>query len=583
MRLTEALRINQQPAPSSGKRRNIVLTCGFTPLHLQTLLKAHLRVRFPDQDAEVTVGLFGDLEGNLARAASQAGDGAFVPIEWGDVDERLGLRSSAGWSESMLEDIVPQARQRLQRLAAGVTALAKRMPVAVTAPTLPLPPLSYLPPSQTGAFELQLQASLLEFLNRICGVSSLRLVSDSTLALRSPITERRDVKMELLAGFPFSVHHADVMAELAVECLFPPTPKKGLITDVDDTLWCGILGDAGIEGVSWCLDQHSQIHAVYQQLLASLAESGVLIAIASKNDPKVLKEALGRADLLIREKDVFPVEASWSAKSEAVGRILKAWNIGADSVVFIDDSPMELAEVAEKYTGMECLRFPPDDPAGVLKLVYKLRERFGKSEIRDEDRLRLQSLRSRALLPDAQSAEASADFVARLQANLVFEFRARGNDARALELVNKTNQFNLNGRRYTESDWTAYFERPGAFLLTVSYQDRFGPLGKIAALLGRVQPDEEHPQQVQIDAWVMSCRAFSRQIEFQTLQQVYKRFGVDRVSLGFEKTDRNGPLQEFFARFVPDIAERNFDLDSATFQLRCPELYHEVIQRADNE
>jgi hypothetical protein len=187
MRLTEALRINQQPAPPSGKRRNIVLACGFTPLHLQTLLRAHLRSRFPDYDAEVTVGLFGDLEGNLARAAAGAGDGALVPIEWSDVDERLALRSSAGWSESMLEDIVPQARQRLQRFASSLTGLAKRMPVVVIAPTLPLPPLSYLPPSQMSAFELQLQASVLEFLTSICGVRGLRLVSDSMLALRSPI------------------------------------------------------------------------------------------------------------------------------------------------------------------------------------------------------------------------------------------------------------------------------------------------------------------------------------------------------------------------------------------------------------
>src|SRR5581483_1703108 len=228
MRLTEALRINQQPAPSNGKRRNVILPCGFTPLHLQTLLKAHLRIRFPEDDTEVAIGLFGDLEGNLARAINQPADGALVPIEWSDVDERLGVRSSAGWSERILEDIVQQGSEKLQRLASSLVALTKQMPVAVIGPTLPLPPLSYLPPSQIGAFELRLRANLLEFLNAICGTGGLRLASDSALALRSPVAARHDVKFDLVAGFPYSVAHADAVAAVGVECLFPPAPKKGL-------------------------------------------------------------------------------------------------------------------------------------------------------------------------------------------------------------------------------------------------------------------------------------------------------------------------------------------------------------------
>src|SRR5476651_1321213 len=89
-------------------------------------------------------------------------------------------------------------------------------------------------------------------------------------------------------------------ASLAVECLFPPVRAKGLITDLDDTLWQGILGDAGAAGVAWSLDAHAQPHALYQELLASLAEAGILIAVASKNDPALVEEAFARPDLLLR-------------------------------------------------------------------------------------------------------------------------------------------------------------------------------------------------------------------------------------------------------------------------------------------
>jgi FkbH-like protein len=382
------------------------------------------------------------------------------------------------------------------------------------------------------------------------------------------------VKVELHAGFPYTIAHAGAVAELALECLFPAAPKKGLISDLDETLWKGILGDVGVSGVSWCLDSHSQVHALYQQLIASLAESGVLVAIASKNDPELVRKAFQRSDILLKEADVFPIESNWGAKSESVGRILKAWNISADSVVFVDDSPMELAEVAEQHPGIECLRFPSDDPSGIIELLNQLRARFGKSEIREEDHLRLQSLRSSAALQQSQTAEASADFLARLNAKITLEYSNAPKDGRAFELVNKTNQFNLNGRRYSESEWQTYFRAPGAFMVTASYEDRFGPLGKIGVLGGRCELGT-----VLVDMWVMSCRAFSRHIEFQMLDRLYKKFGVTRIGFSYHPTDSNGPLQEFFGRFFPaGLDQERLDLAAAMFEQSRPQLFHQVIE-----
>jgi FkbH-like protein len=569
MRLGEALQIVGKAA--TGRRSLVHLLCGFTPLHLETFVKAYLRLRFPEDALAVETGLYGDLEGNIQGARTSGGEGAIAVIEWGDLDPRLGYRSSAGWDAQTLEDIAPQIGEKCRRLEEHLAALARVMPVAVIAPTLALPPLTHLPPNQTSAFELRLNAILIGFLERVCQQKGIRLLNASTLATASDPAARHDFKMDLATGFPYSLQHADALAERCVSCLFPQAPKKGLITDLDNTLWKGILGDVGVEGVSWSLEDGAQAHALYQKTLASLAESGILVAVASKNDPGLVETALGRTDLLLTPERIFPVEAGWGAKSEAIGRILKTWNIGSDSVVFVDDSPMELAEVLEKYPGIGCLPFPTGDPAAILALVKQLRMRFGKESVREEDRLRLQSLRAATTLESEAAAEASPDFLSRLNAELTME--SSEEDPRAFELVNKTNQFNLNGVRYSESEWKSRIQRPGAFLTTVSYKDRFGPLGRIA-VLGGYREDER----LLIDIWVMSCRAFSRHIEFQVLKQLFAQSQASMIRFVFKPTERNGPLQSFFGRFfsADRMAAPELDLSTDVFAESCPPLFHKV-------
>src|SRR5207248_6984173 len=136
----------------------------------------------------------------------------------------------------------------------------------------------------------------------------------------SPPAERRDVQAEILFGFPYRPAHAAAVAELLTELLKTPAPKKGLITDLDDTLWAGLLGEVGADGVSWDLDHRSQLHGLYQQTLGALADAGVLIGVASKNDAARVHEAFRRRDLLLRRERVFPFEIHWGAKSESVAR-----------------------------------------------------------------------------------------------------------------------------------------------------------------------------------------------------------------------------------------------------------------------
>jgi len=216
-----------------------------------------------------------------------------------------------------------------------------------------------------------------------------------------------------------------------------------------------------IEGIGWDLDHHAQVHGLYQQMLASLAGMGVLIGVASKNDPQLVEEVFSKAGLILPQSRVFPIVANWGPKSASVTQILKAWNISADSVIFVDDSPLDLAEVKAAHPGIECLRFPKEEDRA-YELLGSLRDLFGNDTISSEDSIRLDSIRTTHTVASQLEAVSPESFLQQAGGRLSLSF-SKNPDPRALELVNKTNQFNLNGKRHTESSWNAYLSDPEVF------------------------------------------------------------------------------------------------------------------------
>jgi len=424
-------------------------------------------------------------------------------------------------------------------------------------PTLPLPPLFHAPGFEASGAELALDDMLAAFASELQALPSVRLVNARRLAEESAPAQRFDLKSDLLNGLPYTLSHADAVGSALSQLLLPAPPKKGIITDLDDTLWSGLVGEIGPDNISWDLASHTAVHGLYQKLLAALAEEGVLVAVASKNDAAVVQEAFQREDMLIPASALFPIEVHWDAKSGSVGRILKSWNIAADSVVFVDDSPLELAEVAAAHPGMECI------PFGGYEMLRRLRDLFGKSSLSAEDSLRASSIRR---APDFQTGSSSEDFLKSLNAIVSFDFPEEP-DARSLELVNKTNQFNLNGIRYTEAEWAKKLLLNDSVFAAVSYEDKFGPLGKIAVLQG-----QQRGRRLHLHVWVLSCRAFARRIEHQCLRMLFDRYAVDAIEFAFARTAKNGPLLEF----LNAVSAAEGLLTREQFQQCCPPLYHAV-------
>jgi FkbH-like protein len=579
MKLAEALKLVNAAAPPDAERFTVYLACGFLPLHLTTFLAAHLRLRLPARAVEIQTGLYGDLPGNLAQLAKSGMHAGAVVIEWSDFDPRLGLRRLGGWGPGVLPDIeatVQGSTAQLLKLLEATSQSMSAIPVALCLPTLPLPPISFQPNSQSALAQLLLEQTLADFALSAAQLPQVKIVSRPRLDAVSPVADRLDVKSELATGFPYRTTHASSVAELLAALIQPSPPKKGLITDLDDTLWRGLVGEVGVARISWELDQHSHIHALYQQLLGALAESGVLLAVASKNDPALVSETLRREDLLLPRDRLFPVEVNWNPKSQSVGRILAAWNINPDAVVFVDDSPMELAEVKANYPAMECLLFPRDNDQAGYELLEKLRDLFGKQEILAEDAIRVASLRSGSEFQKMghESSQTLETFLAQVEAELTLGPVTIADGAgapRAFELVNKTNQFNLNGRRLSDAEFQAALQRPGAVSLLVGYADKFGPLGKIAVVLGQVEASV-----LKIDTWVMSCRAFSRHIEYKCLEYLFESLNVTEIGLEFEPTPRNGPLREFLSQFCDGELTPPLRIQRETFMSKKPRLAQKI-------
>jgi FkbH-like protein len=255
-----------------------------------------------------------------------------------------------------------------------------------------------------------------------------------------------------------------------------------------------------------------------------------------------------------------------------VGRVLEAWNVGADAVVFVDDNALEREEVNRAFPTMRCLEYPTKDDDRLLELLATVHADFAKTTIGEEDHLRLASLRvahERAASAPAVSPE---ELLADVDAQITFELGVC--DQRTVDLLNKTNQFNLNGRRIDQSVKAKRAVAPGEFLLGVSYRDKFGPLGKIAVVHGR-----SYETEAEIDFWVMSCRAFSRRIEHHTLHWLFERTGAVSLRFDFVPTERNGVLRDFLAPIAEQTDDGTMSVARETFTSLCPTLYASVDVR----
>jgi FkbH-like protein len=311
---------------------------------------------------------------------------------------------------------------------------------------------------------------------------------------------------------------------------------KVLVTDLDGVVWAGLAADDGIDGIGFGPEGRGYRHFAYQTLLARLRREGTVLAAVTRNDPEVAREPIRSGRMVLKEDDFVAIMASYHPKSAQIRELSRQLNLGLNSFVFVDDNPLELSEVSQQLPDVRCVRFPENEES-MPSLLSELSNRFARRELTAEDRERTEMYRRRleGIAPvDAEGADLTA-FLAGLEMQLTLHDRRTGDRTRAVQLINKTNQFNLNGRRWSDEEIAELLER-GGHLYGASLSDRSGSHGEILVLM---MSDD-----LVVEAFVMSCRVFQRRVEHAFLCTIFDR-GVAPRAMRLGATPKNGPFREF--------------------------------------
>lgn len=367
----------------------------------------------------------------------------------------------------------------------------------------------------------------------------------------------RDDRLWYLGRIPFS---ADAQRELGaalarhLRALTTP-PRKCLVLDLDNTIWGGVIGEDGLDGIKLGESYPGNVFKAFQRYVLDLRARGILLAVASKNNPEDALEALGHHDDCLLRPEVFAaLEISWDDKVSALRRIAAELNIGVDSLVFFDDNPVERAWVADLLPEVLVVDVPKDpmgyiaalDASGAFDLTALSHEDRRRAEMYTQDKAR-----QVAVTEQPHSIE---EFLESLQMKAIVGVVDADSIGRVAQLLSRTNQFNLTTRRHTATDVEKMIAS-GAICLYLRIEDRFGDLGLIGAAL--CVPSALDGAWV-IDTLLLSCRVIGRRVEDLLLAVLAERVRAagGRTLIGeYLPTRKNRQVAELYpSRGFQEIA-----------------------------
>lgn len=362
-------------------------------------------------------------------------------------------------------------------------------------------------------------------------------------------SEAVDPKLWYLAKSPFSNQTLKAAAQdisWAVAGIFGRA-KKVIVLDLDDTLWGGIIGDIGWEKLR--LGGHDAVGEAFvdfQKNLKALTQRGIILAVVSKNTESVALEGIDKhPEMILRRKDFSGWRINWKDKASNVAELLQELNLGMQSAVFIDDNPVERARVREAFPEI----LVPEWPTDKLRYSKALSELccFQTPSISEEDRSRTSMYvaeQERGSLKQAMTS--MDDWLKSLEQRVTFEMVSPSNFERTLQLLNKTNQMNLQTRRLTESELKSWLKEPGHHMWTCRVLDKFGDSG-ITGIIGL----SEEKNEAVVSDYVLSCRVMGRRVE-ESLIYVAATFaskqGLKKLTAKYLPTSKNKPCLDFFQK-----------------------------------
>lgn len=342
-----------------------------------------------------------------------------------------------------------------------------------------------------------------------------------------------------ILGMPYNRELVGAIAKsyrFIIEATFS-IKKKVLILDADNTLWKGIVGEDGVDGIKTGGTYPGSVFFDFQILLKKFQQSGILLCLCTKNNLTDIIEVFENVNMPLVLSDFIIIKANWSRKSENIAEILKELNLGPESVVFIDDNPFEIEEVTSNLPGVEALKF---DYKAIDKIFVSITRRTDLylHSLTSEDLHKTQMYRSEIERKEQRASFISEDdYIDSLNLKITTHVNNRKHISRASQMTMKTNQFNLTTRRYSEEHIEQFMKEHTVF--TFGAEDKYGDLGIVGLIIAANE---------KIDTFLLSCRAFGRKMEFKMFEECIAHFETSNLSAEYLRTKKNPMVSDFYDR-----------------------------------
>jgi FkbH-like protein len=437
----------------------------------------------------------------------------------------------------------------LQALRQGIKAASSAVCIFQT----------FAPPVETlfGSMDRALPGTLRNLLNEInLALTDFVLTSGDVLLDVAGIAETvgladwHDIQLWNMAKFSFSDQLIPLYADHVARTIgaLRGKSRKVLVLDLDNTVWGGVIGDDGLEGIKVAQgDARGEAHLAVQRFALELRQRGIVLAVSSKNTDEVAREPFEKhSEMLLKLDHIAVFQANWNDKATNITAIAEELSLGLDSIVFLDDNPAERGLV-RKLLPQVAVPELPEEPAYYVRTLAAAGY-FEAVSIASEDLSRAGFYQDNAKRANLQKQVGGVDaYLASLDMTITFQpFDAAGR-ARIVQLINKSNQYNLTTRRYTDPEIAEAERDEAVFTLQVRLADIFGDNGMISVVI--VRPGE--PGAWDIETWLMSCRVLGRRVEHMVLRELVRRAqaaGVHTIFGTYRPSDRNKLVVDHYAK-----------------------------------
>jgi FkbH-like protein len=441
--------------------------------------------------------------------------------------------------------------REVKRLADSVAHLRKSFngTLIVSTPPYPsMPGFEVLEMGQASAGMAIFHAISQFWIQEIARQERVRLFDLHGLMLNAGMRQAHDVRKWLLYRQPYTESFWQDIGRMLGRMIVAEkiSPKKCVVLDLDNTLWGGIIGEDGLEGIQLGDDFPGKPYRDFQRHLLYLKNKGVLLAVATKNNPDDAYEVFDKHDaMVLSRKDIVVFEIHWESKVESIKRVAKKLNIGVDSLVFVDDNPKEIGEVTERLPDVSCVMVPAE--LAYLPGLLTETDFFDFVEVTDEDRRRTEMMAADNIRQETQETMSEEEFRRSLNLKIDVFTAQKQHLARVTQLINKTNQFTMTTIRRTQDEVEALALSKDALVLGMDIKDKYGDYGLVGVAILMKQNSR-----CIIDTLLMSCRVLGRGAEatfIAKIAEAAETLGCAELRGKYIPTAKNGMVKDLYKRF----------------------------------